>query len=545
MIATGVGVSEACLRDLSHTQVITLICENIEAKYEFHTTEPTRDGHIEQQIEQQPNLNEYRTDEFISEGAFPPNKLPTDYLKFFMHPSLYELAMLISSDIITSNHHDCSDKFIKAFKRFGGWKPPNIVSSASDLPTHFKEFCLSQSESLKQDLIELLTFYTQKQDDSISISELSNAAHFHSTMYRKMEQHQKALTSIYKSQLIQLQVQFNIEKEATQRKLVQLEYQLSTTNKLDQFLKETRIINLAPHILQTKRLNNQHPEIYAIDAQAILEKAKTLPTYQIKIYHDGSRYEGEFITNRHGIGSYTYSTGNYYVGEWWQGYRNGIGLYEYVDGNKYCGQWQLDLKHGKGTGWFDDGSVYTGDYKDNSRSGYGVYTYKSGNQYKGCWSEGLRQGLGTYIYENGDCYRGEFLKNLRHGYGESFNTDGTYFKGYWCNGEKHGHGVSSTLNEYYIGAFHMGKKHGQGTVYYVPPQGVDKSYKYQGSWFDNCPHGPGELTKVGGDGYVGMWEHGKMVKGGCEKIGMVKRNLLAYARSNTLRTFCDLKIKTK
>ena len=42
---------------------------------------------------------------------------------------------------------------------------------------------------------------------------------------------------------------------------------------------------------------------------------------------------------RHGIGTYKWTNGNSYSGEWADNAMNGFGTYEWADGRKYEGYW--------------------------------------------------------------------------------------------------------------------------------------------------------------------------------------------------------------
>jgi hypothetical protein len=55
----------------------------------------------------------------------------------------------------------------------------------------------------------------------------------------------------------------------------------------------------------------------------------------------------------------------------------------------------------------------------------------------------------------------------------------------------------------YIGNWALGKKEGQGTMYYM-----DNS-KYEGQWKADVPHGKGTLTLSTGDIYAGAFKNGK------------------------------------
>ena len=65
-------------------------------------------------------------------------------------------------------------------------------------------------------------------------------------------------------------------------------------------------------------------------------------------YANGNKYEGNWITFRHGYGVMTYASGEKYAGTWSAGKKNGRGILTLVNGDKYEGYWEDDKwKRGK------------------------------------------------------------------------------------------------------------------------------------------------------------------------------------------------------
>ena len=63
---------------------------------------------------------------------------------------------------------------------------------------------------------------------------------------------------------------------------------------------------------------------------------------------------------------------------------------------------------GKGTFYFTDGEKYVGDWKKDIKDGFGVYYYKSGNRYEGEFKKDHGEGKGVFYYANGDRHEGQF-----------------------------------------------------------------------------------------------------------------------------------------
>ena len=84
------------------------------------------------------------------------------------------------------------------------------------------------------------------------------------------------------------------------------------------------------------------------------------------------KYEGEIrkglISYEHGIpngqGTFIWSDGSRYVGEWKDGIEHGQGELTLPNGEKYIGEFNNRKFHGQGEFIFSDGTKYTGEWKD-------------------------------------------------------------------------------------------------------------------------------------------------------------------------------------
>ena len=200
----------------------------------------------------------------------------------------------------------------------------------------------------------------------------------------------------------------------------------------------------------------------------------------IRVYADGSRYEGDWYQDmQHGFGVYIGSgpEGVRYEGTWYYGKRNGLGIQSYCnnDGNRYvC---PLGNQH--------DGSArcfYDGHWKDGYFWGEGTFTCCDGRQYSGGWYKNKRHGIGRWVLlpaklhysirrdatgsitsgqvanigEYGQevkfddqyrirVYEGEFNKNKRNGKGKITLNNGDVMEGKFLNGRLDGN-VRITFN---------------------------------------------------------------------------------------------------
>ena len=134
-----------------------------------------------------------------------------------------------------------------------------------------------------------------------------------------------------------------------------------------------------------------------------------------------------------GQGTYKYSHGTEYEGQWKNGELNGQGVLNYPDGSKYVGQWQDSRRHGKGAYIYSDGSKYVGQFEDNRRNGKGTYIHPDGSKYIGQFKDGQRSGEGSYTFSDGSKYVGQWKNNQRDGIGTYTFPDGRKNVGQWEN----------------------------------------------------------------------------------------------------------------
>jgi hypothetical protein len=65
------------------------------------------------------------------------------------------------------------------------------------------------------------------------------------------------------------------------------------------------------------------------------------------------------------VGTYLWSSGEQYVGEFKDGKQHGQGNYTYVSGENYAGEFKENKYHGRGTFTFANGMVKEGIFKDD------------------------------------------------------------------------------------------------------------------------------------------------------------------------------------
>lgn len=249
-----------------------------------------------------------------------------------------------------------------------------------------------------------------------------------------------------------------------------------------------------------------------------------------------------------GHGTYRYSSGDLYTGEFSESMRNGFGIYTWNTGDKYYGEFSDDALQGWGVLYFKSGIKYIGEFKNGVRSGEGMNIYTDGSKdvglfeedkYKGaisyygnasdatgCLYGDCENGYGVYRHTAGDRYFGYFKDGLRSGYGVYYYASGTKYIGDWAEGKINGYGVFYfAKGDKYIGEFNNVKKEGWGTYYYLDGSkatGLWESDAFVKSKADylkesnnnrcitgDCENGYGQYIFDNGL-YMGYWKEGYM-----------------------------------
>ncbi|KAK9540865.1 hypothetical protein VZT92_003286 [Zoarces viviparus] len=109
-------------------------------------------------------------------------------------------------------------------------------------------------------------------------------------------------------------------------------------------------------------------------------------------------------------GSFSYSNGEEYHGEWKEGKADPLTL--------------TRLRHGLGQLTFSDGTCYTGQFENGLFSGCGVLVFPDGSRYEGEFVQGKFQGAGVFARFDGMRFEGEFKSGCVDGYGALTFLDG-------------------------------------------------------------------------------------------------------------------------
>ncbi len=134
---------------------------------------------------------------------------------------------------------------------------------------------------------------------------------------------------------------------------------------------------------------------------------------------------------------------------------NGNGTYFYTNGDKYSGDWVDGRKEGNGRYDWADSSYYIGEFKNDFRDGKGNYVGADGVSLEGSFVKG--EYVPTYGCVSGDCVNGKGTFNF---------NNGDKYAGYWVNGKRNGYGrYDWGIGGYYVGYFKDNKLHGDGAYH--------------------------------------------------------------------------------
>jgi len=239
-------------------------------------------------------------------------------------------------------------------------------------------------------------------------------------------------------------------------------------------------------------------------------------------FSNGDKYTGEWANSEpHGRGKMEFTNGNVYEGNFINGKKEGTGFFRWANGATYIGSFKNGLKDGKGVYTNANGDSYEGELKYDQPEGKGVHTYADGRIYIGEWKNNKREGEFTYIPPRGEERSKVFFRNgveyiptaanttlaqpqrPTAGYGSFTFSNGDKYTGEWANSLPYGWGKAEfTDGNVYEGNFRNGLKEGTGVERW------EDGNSYNGEWKNNLMDGRGVFKFEDGRKYVGEWKKG-------------------------------------
>jgi hypothetical protein len=280
-------------------------------------------------------------------------------------------------------------------------------------------------------------------------------------------------------------------------------------------------------------------------------------------FSNGSRYIGNFVDGRaHGKGIIYFNNGNKYIGHWEDDVRQGEGRFVFNEGHEYRGGFRQNKFYGKGVMNYANGDQYVGQFRNNQPNGLGKYTFHDGDRYEGNFNGGRFEGEGTMYYKDGSKFRGFWSNNKKHGTGTLYAANGKVFSGEWVSGEmleeeiylfedsqntNSGSTIPALRNcnqEYcesglgtftysdgsrYVGDFKNGEPEGNCTVHYA------NGNRYEGYWKNGVPHGEGVLYYSNGSTINARWRNGKAIEPNDKTDHIYEENVVDVERNNAVK----------
>ena len=124
-----------------------------------------------------------------------------------------------------------------------------------------------------------------------------------------------------------------------------------------------------------------------------------------------------------GTGRLNWANGDVYEGALVRGVKQGVGSFVWSDGQRYTGQWDKNLPNGEGVLGYANGDRYEGEVLDGEPHGQGTYRRGNGDTYTGAWRKGLKHGHGRLTWASGGYWEGEFSNDQQTEAGHMANAD--------------------------------------------------------------------------------------------------------------------------
>ena len=185
-----------------------------------------------------------------------------------------------------------------------------------------------------------------------------------------------------------------------------------------------------------------------------------------------------------------------------------FGTFLFSEGVKYTGEWEKGMLSGQGVLLFPTGGTSEGTFAEGALNGLGIsiaITANGQTTIVGEFIDDKANGMVTVIFPNGE-YVGQAKESMYHGEGKLTTTKGDVIVGEFINGLPDGP-ISASMSdgEKYVGQMKEGEYDGFGEL--TRADGV----KYSGGFKDGGYHGKGTLITAKGEKFVGEFRNGQYI----------------------------------
>ena len=119
-----------------------------------------------------------------------------------------------------------------------------------------------------------------------------------------------------------------------------------------------------------------------------------------EFFEDGTKFEGFFSDGQKKYGTFQWSNGSKFQGQFLNGVFHGKGIYNWANKKAYNGNWANGKMNGKGKFTYPDGSYYEGEFVNGKKCGFGLYKWENDKYYEGKWKNDKQNGFGIYHDKN-------------------------------------------------------------------------------------------------------------------------------------------------
>lgn len=225
-------------------------------------------------------------------------------------------------------------------------------------------------------------------------------------------------------------------------------------------------------------------------------------------YTNGDIYKGTWLKDKmNGTGTFIKQRflGKFsekYVGDFVDDRKEGKGCQELLNGLVYQGSFLNDKFHGNGSLMDKNSSyIYNGGFVNGKKEcSNGSETYKGGETYQGEFSNGMKHGIGVYKTKTDYIYHGNWRFGVRQGFGVEYNHPSIDVN----QSEQYQFKASSILSDIKANV----EKAIPPSYLYVNSH-MQKRYIYEGEFWNGVWHGHGKLVEENQNYYVGGFIYGK------------------------------------